>query len=56
MDDIGANVTQLRDYRYEAVVHMVTAADGAKDFYSDETNEARYESSEEAIAKDNKLR
>ena len=34
---------------------MVTAADGAADFYTDENTEARYESKEEAIALDKKL-
>lgn len=34
---------------------MVTAADGAPQFYSDASNEARYESVEEAIALDKKL-
>ena len=27
------NTIQLRDRRYEAVIHMVTAADGAEGFY-----------------------
>jgi hypothetical protein len=33
----------LRDKRYEAVVHLVSAADGAESFYSDLSNKARYE-------------
>ena len=34
---------------------MVTAADGAPQFYSDANNEARYESIDEAIALDKRL-
>lgn len=33
----------LNDNRYEGVIHLVTAADGADDFYETETNEARYD-------------
>lgn len=35
---------------------MVTAADGAEEFYDLGSNVARYESIEEAVAKDKKLR
>jgi len=45
----------LRDVRYDIVIHMVTAADGAEKFYG-MSNEARYESVQEAIEKDLKLR
>jgi hypothetical protein len=34
---------------------MVTAADGAVEFYTGENNEARYETVEEAITLDKKL-
>lgn len=37
-------------------MHMVTAADGAEKFYDNLTNQARYESVEEAVFKDKKLR
>ena len=43
LDDTAWSTIQLRDRRYEAVVHMVTAADGAAEFYTDVNNEARYE-------------
>ena len=56
MDDMGCSVPQLSDNRYDAVLHMVTAADGAENFYASVSNEARYESSQEAILKDRKLR
>ncbi len=29
MDEVGLSQTQLRDKRYDGVIHMVTAADGA---------------------------
>ena len=43
LDQQGWNIINLRDRRYDAVVHLVTAADGAEDFYSSENNTARYE-------------
>jgi len=55
LDETGWNTIQLRDRRYEAVIHMVTCADGAEQFYTDENNQARYESKEHAIALDKKL-
>lgn len=55
LDETGWNHIQLRDRRYEAVIHMVTAADGADKFYTDENNQARYETKEEAIKLDKKL-
>lgn len=42
MDEVGMSNTQLRDKRYDGIIHMVTAADGAESFYN-KTNEARYE-------------
>ena len=38
--------------RYDLVMHLVTAANGKKEFYTTENNEARTESVEEAIEKD----
>ena len=49
------SVVMLRDNRYDAVIHMVTAADGAKKFYASLSNEARYESVDEAVEKDRRL-
>ena len=45
---------QWRD-GYDAVFHLVTAARGAEEFYSNANNAARYESVEEAIALDERL-
>lgn len=34
--------------RYDAVIHMASAADGAEDFYNTDTNAQRYEKADEA--------
>ena len=41
----------IRDKRYDAVVHMVTAAEGAEKFY-DYENETRYETIPQARERD----
>mmetsp|Transcript_1897 Transcript_1897/g.2647 ORF Transcript_1897/g.2647 Transcript_1897/m.2647 type:complete len:157 (-) Transcript_1897:531-1001(-) len=57
LDDLQVSTIQIRDNRYDAIIHMVTAADGAPDFYATKmAGEARYESLEEACEKDEKLR
>jgi len=33
LDESGWSTIQLRDRRYEAVIHMTTAAEGAEQFY-----------------------
>lgn len=43
MKDNNWSVEKIRDERYDAVVHLVTAADGAEKFYSLENNQARTE-------------
>ena len=50
----GWNNIDLRDKRYDAVIHMVTAADGAEQFYNLD-NFARYETVEEAVKTDKAL-
>jgi hypothetical protein len=55
MDDLGCNIPMIRDSRYDGIIHMVTAAEGAEKFYASLNNEARYESIEEAREKDHKL-
>ena len=45
----------LRDNRYDAILHLVTAADGMPEFYGWD-NEATFEDPEEAIALDKALR
>ena len=51
---LGGNEIEYRD-GYDAVFHLVTAANGAADFYSNANNAARYETAEEAIALDDRL-
>jgi hypothetical protein len=43
LDEQGWNKVKLRDQRYDMVIHLVTAADGAEEFYSLDNNAARYE-------------
>ena len=47
-------IAYVREGRYNAVFHMVTAADGAQQFYTLENNDARSETPEEAIVMDQK--
>eukprot|EP00980_Cylindrotheca_fusiformis_P019809 scaffold6949_cov107-Cylindrotheca_fusiformis.AAC.9 len=54
MEKRGVDVTDLRDKRYNAIFHMVTAADGAASYYTLENNSARSESAEEAREVDRK--
>ena len=51
--NISSTEVKLRD-NYDAVFHLVTAAKGAKDFYTHDNNNARYESIDEAIIADEK--
>jgi len=45
----------LRDKRYDSIIHLVTAADGAESFYTLENNVARYEDVPTAIKVDQNL-
>ena len=51
---VHTNEIELRD-NYDAVFHLVTAANGAAEFYTTENNQARTETVEQAIELDNKL-
>ena len=55
MNDIGTNTIQLRDSRYDAVLHLVSAANGAEEFYTTDTNAARSEDVDTARMLDIKL-
>lgn len=46
---------ELRDKRYDAVIHLTTAANGAEDFYTLSNNEVRSESPQQAIQIDEKI-
>ena len=47
MDEQGWAGLNFIEKRYDAIVHMVTAAEGAEEYYNF-SNEARYESPEGA--------
>ena len=55
LDMTGWTNIELRDNRYDAVIHMVTAAIDAPEYY-DHHNEARFETVEEAAERDAQLR
>lgn len=57
MDENGWSMVNIRDKRYDAIIHMVTAAEGAEKYYTLDNNAARYESDlSVAIDVDKKLR
>lgn len=45
-DSTGWTKNEIRDNRYDMVIHLVTAADGAEKHYTLENNEARSETPE----------
>lgn len=55
LDETGWSTIQLRDRRYEAVIHMVTAAEGAEEFFLSELNTIKGVTLEEAKSIDQKL-
>ena len=55
LDENGWSTEGLRDKHYDAVIHMVTAADGAEKFYTLENNASRTETPEQARDIDKKL-
>lgn len=55
VEEIGQKEESL-PARYHAVFHLVTAADGAEEFYTVANNRARTETAEEARALDRRLR
>ena len=52
LDELHLTPVMMRDARYDAVLHMMTAADGAEKFYTNANNAVRLESAEEARAMD----
>ena len=54
LKEINLSEVELRD-NYDAVFHLVTAAKGAREFYTLDNNPARYETPDEAAEKDDKL-
>lgn len=55
LDESKMNPVELRDKRYDAVIHMVTAAKGAEDYYTLANNQSRTETPEIARMLDEKL-
>jgi CYTH domain-containing protein len=56
LDENQWTTIDLRDRRYDAVIHMVTAAEGAEKYYTKSNNKARTETPEAARAADHRLR
>jgi predicted ATPase len=56
LEETGFEEPSLREHRYDAVVHLVTAAIGAESCYGTHTNAVRYETLEEARGVDERLR
>jgi len=54
LKDRGTDETEIRDNRYNAVFHMVSAADGAESHYTLENNQARTEDADTARIMDRK--
>lgn len=52
LEENNWDMVSIRDARYDLVVHLVTAADGAQDHYSLANNKVRSESPEEACRVD----
>ena len=55
LDEMGLNEVEVRDSRYDAVLHLCTAAKGAEKFYTCDNNSSRTENLELAIALDDKV-
>lgn len=55
LDENGWGIVDLRDKHYDAVIHLVSASVGAKEFYTLENNAARSESAEQAAIIDAKI-
>lgn len=55
LDELGLSDVKLRDARYDIVIHMVSAAIGAEQFYTLANNSARTEGLELAREIDNKI-
>lgn len=56
LTELSLNEFELRDNRYNQIVHMVTAADGAEQYYTVANNVARSEGVREAMDMDRSTR
>lgn len=52
LQEVGIQSIEEAYQKYDAVIHLVTAADGAVEFYTLMNNKARLESPEEAVLRD----
>lgn len=52
---IGTSTEELREHRYDAVLHLVSAADGAEKFYTTANNQQRHEGLEQARILDKRI-
>ena len=52
----NVDIEEIRDTRYDMVLHMVTAANGAADKYTLANNQARSEGLQQAIDIDNRIK
>jgi hypothetical protein len=55
LKELSLDETELRDHRYDCVIHLVTAAKGAESFYTLENNQVRSESIEFARQLDDRI-
>lgn len=55
INDNDLNIERIRDKRYDLVIHITTAADGAESFYTNQNNVARKENVEFARILDKRL-
>lgn len=55
LDEMGLNDVEVRDKRYDAVLHLCTAAKGAEKFYACDNNSSRTENIEQAVILDDKI-
>ena len=52
---VGTSTDELREHRYDAVLHLVSAADGAEKFYTTVNNPDRHENIEQARILDKRV-
>ncbi|MCU0656729.1 MAG: AAA family ATPase [Polyangiaceae bacterium] len=55
LDEQGFSAASLRDLRYDAVIHLVTAADGAPSYYSTGNHSTRTENDRQAVELDRRI-
>jgi len=56
LNEMGLYEQDIKDYRYDLVIHLTTAADGAEKFYHTNNNAARHEDLKAAVDLDRKVK